>query len=170
MKQRKIFKKAYKRMLMLPDLLIGSIIILVPLGILIIVIVADLDSNERQLSQRIKKLNLTACSLKKKKTTDINSVLDGLELDKRDKEQVDKLALVKTNIKNGEKYDIANAFIDDYALAAKKVAAMRLKEKLQLSDKIRHFKIYAAIMYILIWFSLGILPLLYYIGFNWGWK
>jgi hypothetical protein len=154
---------------MLPDLLIGSIIILVPLGILILLIAVDLNSKEQQLSRRIKKLNAIAGSLTKKKTTDLNSALDGLELDKQDKEQVDKLAN-ETGIRNNEKHDIANALIEDYALAAKKVATMRFKEKMLLNSKIRYFKIYATVMYILIWISLGILPLLYKMGFNWNWK
>jgi hypothetical protein len=159
-------------MAMLPDLLIGSIIILVPLGILILIIAIDLDSKERQLSRRIKKLNVIAGSLTKKKTTnltDLNSLLDGFELDKQDKEQVDMLAN-ETDTGNNEKHDIANAIIENYALAAKKVATMRFKEKMMLATKIRYFKIYATFMYVLIWISLGILPLLYKLGFNWDWK
>ena len=154
---------------MLPDLLIGSIIILVPLGILIIIIAIDLDSKEQQLSRRIKKLNMTASSLAKKKTKDLSDILDGIELDNQDKEQIDKLTTGQ-GIKNDENHEDLNASAENYAIAVKEVTSMRLKEKLLLGAKIRRFKIYAAIMYILIWFSLGILPLLHKMGFMWGWK
>jgi hypothetical protein len=99
---------------------------------------ADLDSKERQLSSRIKKLNMMAVSLTKKKTKDINSVLGGLELDKQDKEQVDKLALANgTNIMISGKQDITSVLIEDYALAAKDVATMRSKERLLLNTKVK---------------------------------
>lgn len=156
-------------MFMLRDLLIGSIIILAPLGILILILAADLDSKEQKLSRRIRKLNRIADSLIEKKSKNLNSVLSGFELDKQDKEHVDKLAN-GTGIKNNEENDLANDLIEDYALAVRNVATMRFKERLLLSTKIKSFKIYAAVMYILIWLSLGILPLLYYMGFNWGWK
>jgi hypothetical protein len=156
-------------MFMLRDLLVGSIIILAPLGILILIIATDLDSKEQELSQRIKKLNRTADGLIEKNPKNLNGVLSGFELDKQDKEHVDKLAN-GTGFKNNEKNDSANDLIEDYALVVKNVATMRSKERLLLSTKIKSFKIYAAVMYILVWLSLGILPLLYYMGFNWGWK
>lgn len=154
---------------MFSDFLIGSIIILVPLGILILTLAVDLNMKEQQLSRRIKKLNMIASNLTEKKITDLNSVLGGLDLDEQDRKQVDKLAN-QTDTRNNKENGLANDPIEDYALAAKKVATMRFEEKLLLSAKIRYFKIYAAIMYILIWLSLGILPLLYNLGFHWDWK
>ena len=154
---------------MLPDLLMGSVMILVPLGILIITIALDLDLKEKQLSRRIKKLNMLAVGLTERNTNDPNSVLDALELDFQDKEQVTKLAN-ESNIINWVKRDISEAPIENYALAADKVAAIRIKEGALLRAKIRNFKIYAISMYLLIWASLGILPLIHYLGFNWHWK
>jgi hypothetical protein len=154
---------------MLPDFLIGSIIILVPLGILILTLAVDLNMKEQQLSRRIKKLNMITSSLTEKKITDLNSVLGGLDLDEQDRKQVDKLAN-QTDTRNNKENGSAKDPIEDYALAAKKVATMRFEEKLLLSAKIRYFKIYAVVMYILIWVSLGILPLLYNLGFHWDWK
>jgi hypothetical protein len=154
---------------MLHDLLIGSVVILVPLGILIVTISLDLDLKEKQLSRRIEKLNMLTVGLTERKTNDPNSVLDALELDFQDKEQVTKLAN-KSNIVNWEKRDISGAPIENYALAADKVAAIRIKEGVLLRAKNRHFKIYAIFMYLLIWTSLGILPLIHYLGFNWHWK
>jgi hypothetical protein len=154
---------------MFSDFLIGSIIILVPLGILILTLAVDLNMKEQQLSRRIKKLNMIAGSLTEKKITDLNSVLGGLDLDEQDRKQVEKLANQEDIINNKEN-GLANDPIEDYALAAKNVATMRFEEKLLLSAKIRYFKIYAAVMYILIWVSLGILPLLYDLGFHWDWK
>ncbi len=154
---------------MLPDLLMGSVIILVPLGILIVTIALDLDRKEKQLSLRIKKLNMLAIGLTERKTNDPNIVLDALELDFQDIEQVTQLAN-ESNISNLEKRDISEAPIENYALAADKVAAIRIKEGALLSAKIRNFKIYAIFMYLLIWASLGILPLINYLGFNWHWK
>ncbi len=52
---------------MFSDFLIGSIIILVPLGILILTLAVDLNMKEQQLSRRIKKLNMIASSLTEKK-------------------------------------------------------------------------------------------------------
>lgn len=154
---------------MFSDFLIGSIIILVPLGILILTLAVDLNMKEQQLSRRIKKLNMIASNLTEKKITDLNSILGGLDLDEQDRKQVDKLAN-QTDTRNNKENGLANDPIEDYALAAKNVATMRFEEKLLLSAKIRYFKIYAAVMYILIWVSLGILPLLYDLGFHWDWK
>jgi hypothetical protein len=164
-----IFHKDILKDIMFSDFLIGSIIILVPLGILILTLAVDLNMKEQQLSRRIKKLNMIAGSLTEKKITDLNSVLGGLDLDEQDRKQVEKLANQEDIINNKEN-GLANDPIEDYALAAKNVATMRFEEKLLLSAKIRYFKIYAAIMYILIWVSLGILPLLYDLGFHWDWK
>jgi hypothetical protein len=164
-----IFHKDILKDIMFSDFLIGSIIILVPLGILILTLAVDLNMKEQQLSRRIKKLNMIAGSLTEKKITDLNSVLGGLDLDEQDRKQVEKLANQEDIINNKEN-GLANDPIEDYALAAKNVATMRFEEKLLLSAKIRYFKIYAAVMYILIWVSLGILPLLYDLGFHWDWK
>jgi hypothetical protein len=112
---------------------------------------------------------MLAVGLTERKTNDPNSVLDALELDFQDKEQVTRLAN-ESNIINWEKRDISEAPIENYALAADKVAAIRIEEGALLSAKIRNFKIYAIFMYLLIWASLGILPLIHYLGFNWHWK
>ncbi len=154
---------------MLRDLLIGSSIILVPLGLLIVTIALDLDLKQKQLLKRIKKLNILAHSIAKDGAKDLDLFLNRLELDKQDIEQFLQVA-GELKIKGSKNISIRSSLIEDYVNAAKRVSMIRCEERLLLNKKLKYFKIYSAVAYILIWASLGILPLLSVMGFTWGWK